>query len=127
MALCLLVYFSRSGFLTYEMYKDFGYLHWTHGLAPFQPKYLSTFLRDHRFRQRHIGQPITALKSLFPDLHSGASYSPNSYRAKSIKNWLSMLGDIHGERYWVSGTEDDFGLCILVVEGKVKDFILVKG
>ena len=116
-----------SGRLTREMVKDFGYYRWTHGNAKFQPHYLETFERDYRFRQRFIGQSIESLRPLFPKLHSGRDYNPASYRGKNVRSFFSRYPGLRHEDFWLSGTEGEFGYCVLVVDGKIADFFFVKG
>ena len=123
----LFVYLFGAGQLTREMVKDFGYYRWTHGAAQFQPHYLETFQRDYRFRQRFIGQSIESLRPLFPQLHNGADYATNSYRAKNVRLFFPEYPGTSHQDYWLGGTEDDFGYCVLIVDGKIRDFVLVKG
>jgi hypothetical protein len=124
----LLVAITVSRGLTWEMCKDFGYMRWTRGKEPFKPEYMSAFLRDAPYRRRLVGKPIAVLTPLFPELHSGASYRADSYRATNLKSHLGWAyPGLTVQDYWLRGHENDFGVCIVVIGGTIKDFIWVKG
>jgi len=120
-------YLLGTGQITRPMLTDYGYFRWTQGRAPLQPEYLSTFTRDYRFRQRFVGKPIEALRPFFPKLHAGAGYDPSSYRATNVRTFFSRYAGNRFEDYWLDGTQQEFGFCVLVVDGKIRDFFFVKG
>lgn len=124
---CVPIYLSRSGILTWEMYKDPGYRRWALGEGAYNPEYFSTFLRDPPFRDSLVGRPIEVLKPLFPGLQSGANYRPSSYRAEGRRPYLARYAGSRVEDYWVDGTQHDFGLCVVAVDGRIKAFHLIKG
>jgi hypothetical protein len=113
--------------ITPQMLTHYGYFRWANGMAEITPEYLSAFERDRRFQQRFIGEPIEALRPLFPKLHSGAAYEPDSYRASSVRLFFSRYTGNRFEDYWLEGTQQQFGFCVLVVDGRIKDFFYVKG
>lgn len=115
------------GRLTCEMAKDFGYYQWSRGAGTFKAEYLKIFMRDYRFRQRFVGQPISSLRLLFPNLHSGAAYDPGSYRARNVRGFFSHYPGLNYEDFWLGGIQNDFGSCVLVVDGRIADFFFVKG
>lgn len=121
------VYSFSSGKLTREMVKDIGYYRWAHRTGPFKPHFIETFERDYRFRQRFIGQSIETLRPMFPRLHSGSGYSAKSYRAENVRTFFVRYPGTRHEDFWLDGSEDDFGYCVLVVDGKIADFFFVKG
>ena len=104
-----------------------GYCLWVRGMVPLQPEYLSAFTRDYDFRQKFVGQPIEALRPFFPKLHSGTTYDPSSYRANGVQQWFTKDNGTKFEDFWLEGTQQDFGYCVLVVDDKIRDFFFVKG
>jgi hypothetical protein len=66
-----------SGRVTNEMVKHPSYLLWSKGWAKYQYTHLECFTRDRNFRRQFIGKPVEAL-------HSGATYSPDSYRRQNV-------------------------------------------
>lgn len=104
-----------------------GYCLWTHGMVSLEPDYLLAFTRDFHFRQKFVGQPIEALHPFFPRLHSGTAYDPSSYRAFGVQQWFTKYKGTKFEDFWLEGTQQDFGYCVLVVDDKIRDFFFVKG
>jgi len=124
----LFAWLRHTGSITSEMITHPGYALWAHGSTTIQPDYIATFTRDDEFRQRLVGQPIEVLRPYFPKLHSGATYSPYSYRASGVQSMLDGKASGHRiEDYWVDGTEQNFDYCILVEDGKIRDFFFIKG
>ena len=115
-----------SGTVTKEMIKDIGYFRWTHG-GPYRPEYVEAFERDYAFQRQFIGKPIASVKPLFPQLHSGATYHKGSYRAVNVSAYFSNYSGKVFENYWLGGEENHFGFCVLVIDGRIRDFIHVKG
>ena len=123
----LLAYLLGTSQVTPQMLTNYRYFRWAHGMADITPECLSAFERDRRFQQRFVGQPVEVLRHLFPKLHSGAAYAPDSYRASSVRLFFSRYAGNRFEDYWLEGTQQQFGFCVLVVDGKITDFFFVKG
>jgi hypothetical protein len=116
-----------TGRITPAMIEDRGYYRWTRACGEFRGNYLETFKHDYRFHQQFIRKPIDSLRPLVPSLHSGAAYSSGSYRATNVRSLFPRYIGTRFEDYWLDGAQDDFGFCVLVVDGKVRDFFWVKG
>lgn len=124
---CVPIYLSWSGILTWKMIREPGYRRWVYGSEAYKPEYFSMFMQDPPFRDSLVGRPIESLRPLFSELHSGANYRPSSYRAEGRQPYLALYAGSRVEDYWVDGTQHDFGLCVVVVDGKIKSFHLIKG
>jgi hypothetical protein len=116
-----------SGRLTSEMAKHPSYLLWSKGFVKYRYTHLQCFTRDWTFRKQFVGKPIDALRPLFPNLHSGASYSPDSYRRRNVKGFLERVDGDTKEDYWLDDDQNADGYCVLVVDGKIRSFFFVKG
>jgi hypothetical protein len=64
---------------------------------------------------------------MFPTpLVDNATFPPNSYRSRESASLLeSWPGKV--SLYWLDNNPDDFGLCLVVIDGIVKDAVLIKG
>jgi hypothetical protein len=120
----LSIYSGASGFITSEMLKSFSYFRWAHNAGEYKPEFLTSFMRDPRFRERFRGKPTATLRPYFPSLQNQTNYNTNSYRAR---NSPTNPGPQHVEHYWLDGSEQDFGVCVLVIDGKIAQFLWVKG
>jgi hypothetical protein len=127
LVLVIVTYLLGTWKITPHMLTDSGYFRWAHGMAPFQPKYRSAFEHDYRLQQRFVGQSIESLRPLFPKLHSGAGYDPDSYRAKNVREFFSQSSGTRTEVYWLDGTQQEFGFGVLVKDGKIREFFPMKG
>lgn len=120
-------FFLQTGQITRPMLRNYGYFRWAHGKAPFESEYLWTFTRAPLFQQRFLGKPIESLRPYLPKLQAGVNYDPNSYRATGIRGIRTRYEGTRFEDFWFDGTQQEFGFCVLVVDGKIRDFVLVKG
>lgn len=127
LASMILAYFLGTGQITPHMLTDYGYYRWAKGWAQITPECLSAFERDARFQERFVGKSIEVLRPFFPKIHSGAGYDPSSYRATNVRSFFSRYVGNQFEDYWLDGTQQEFGFCVLVVDGKIRDFFFVKG
>jgi len=127
LAAMILAYLLTTTEITPHMLADYGYFRWAHGKAPITPEHLLAFERDYRFQQRFVGQSIESLRPFFPNLQAGAGYDPASYRATNVRSFIPRYAGNRFEDYWLEGTQQDFGFCVLVVDGKIRDFFFVKG
>ena len=127
MGALILAHFFGNGQITPHMLTDYGYFRWAHGRAEVTPEYLLAFERDPRLQQRFVGQSIEALRAFFPKIQAGAGYDPTSYRATNVRLFFSRYAGNRFEDYWLEGTQQEFGFCVLVVDGKIRDFFFVKG
>lgn len=102
------------------------YYLWSRGFISASEDIHAAFTRDTEHQKSLMGQPIEALRRLFPDMQDGTHYSADSYRG-----FFATRTDLPGRPitcYWLmGGTEDDWGYCAIVRQGRIMDFQFVKG
>jgi hypothetical protein len=121
------LYWIFLGRYTREMRQDHGYYLWTCRKAPYQPKYLEAFARDHRFQKRFLGEAVDSLLGDFPALYGGPGYYPEAFSAINPGHTFPKLKpDALIQVYWLDSKQRGLTYCVLVVDGKICDFFYVE-
>jgi len=121
------LYWIFFGRFTREMRQDQGYYLWTCREAPYQPKYLEAFARDRRFQHRFLGEAVDSLHANFPALYGGPYYDPDAFRAVNVGHTFPKLkAGARIQVYWLDSKQWGLTYCVLVVDGKIRDFFHVE-
>lgn|GEM_PF-4518125 len=108
-----------------EMRTRPSYFLWSQGLRPLTPESLSAFTRDRAFRTELHGQTLAVLEPLFPDMHDGSEYPPESYRGQfglSINDWNGEPAEF----LWLT-RDGVFGYVVLHRDQRIVQFQWIKG
>ena len=111
--------------MTSEMRYRPHYYFWSHGLCPISQSSYLAFQRDITFQNDLIGEPVDSIRSLFPEWNDGSRYRSDSYR--SVYRPTLDRAEEPVDCYWLRGSEDNFGFCVLTRDGIIVSFRYVKG
>jgi hypothetical protein len=110
-----------------------AYQNWLSGQGEYRPEYLERYIDDGAARDATMGRDVGYIHKLFPILEDGDDYAENSYRGEAQggrrERREEYFPNMHGPMkfYWLPGRGFPFGLCFIVIDGKVRDLALIKG
>lgn len=104
---------------------NLAYQVWKLGAGRFTERYARPFLQDST-NSYLFGRPVGELeKRLGMQLYDGMLFPPSSYRGECSRQHAEAEPR---ERYlWFDDNANAFGWCVVVRDGKVLKFLLVKG
>ena len=111
--------------MTSEMRCRPNYYFWSRGSLPISQSSYLAFKRDIEYQNQLIGSPIESIQDLFPEWTDGSDYRPGSYRA--VHRTTLDRDENPVDCFWLRGSEDDFGFCVLTRDGIIVGFRYVKG
>lgn len=101
------------------------YYAWSRGYCSLSHDAYLAFKRDSEFQSELIGRPVDSIRHLFPDMNDGSDYRLGSYRSLYRPTVDRQRQPV--DYYWLKGSENDFGFCVLVKNGVIIEFRYIKG